>query len=304
MKTDRLYAITLYLLNHGRTSAGELSEIFEVSVRTIQRDVDALCRAGVPVAAEKGVGGGYYIAQDFKMNAQTATAEDYSRILTALKGYSSAIKDAGVSGTLEKIEALAGKRENGVILDFSVLREGDSEIMEKVKTAITCRKGVSFGYTNSENISRRHIAEPIALVYRWYAWYLLAYCVAKDDYRTYKLARMDGLEITDAGFSREHESAEDIMRKLDGGEPRTLTQIVAKCRPEARAKALEYLNGRIIREHEDGTCDMTLNVIESEHMWFGTLLALGDGIKIEEPERIRKRLAEAAEKIVEMYREI
>lgn len=94
------------------------------------------------------------------------------------------------------------------------------------------------------------------------------------------------------------------MRKLDGGEPRALTQIAAKCRPEARAKALEYLNGRITREYEDGACDMTLNVIESEHMWFGTLLALGDGIKIEAPERIRRRLAEAAEKIVEMYREI
>lgn len=72
MKADRLYAITVYLLNHGKIPASELAKKFEVSVRTIQRDIDSLCAAGIPIVAESGVNGGYYLTETFKMNAQTA----------------------------------------------------------------------------------------------------------------------------------------------------------------------------------------------------------------------------------------
>ena len=66
MKTDRLYTLTLYLLNHGKSSASELAKHFEVSVRTIQRDIDALCQAGIPICAFTGTNGGYEILSDFK----------------------------------------------------------------------------------------------------------------------------------------------------------------------------------------------------------------------------------------------
>ena len=86
MKTDRLYAITVYLLNHGKTPAEVLARLFEVSVRTIRRDVDALCRSGIPVVAEPGAGGGYSLSEPFKLNAQAMNDADYTYILTALYG--------------------------------------------------------------------------------------------------------------------------------------------------------------------------------------------------------------------------
>lgn len=82
MKTDRLYAITVYLLNHGKTPAEVLARLFEVSVRTIRRDVDALCRSGIPVVAEPGAGGGYSLSEPFKLNAQAMNDADYTFILT------------------------------------------------------------------------------------------------------------------------------------------------------------------------------------------------------------------------------
>lgn len=80
MKTDRLYALTLYLLNHGKSSASELAKHFEVSVRTIQRDIDTLCQAGIPICAFTGTNGGYEILGDFKMNNQLASKDEYAYI--------------------------------------------------------------------------------------------------------------------------------------------------------------------------------------------------------------------------------
>lgn len=94
MKIERLYAITVYLLNHGRTSANELAKHFEVSVRTIQRDIDSLCFSGIPIVSVAGAAGGYEISEQFKLDKHLATSNDYSYILTALKGLVSATNDA------------------------------------------------------------------------------------------------------------------------------------------------------------------------------------------------------------------
>lgn len=301
MKTDRLYAITVYLLNHGKTSAAELSRKFEVSVRTIQRDIDAICQAGIPVIAQMGMAGGYYLPDSFKMDAQTATEEDYSMIHTALKGFSTAMNDPKIDATLEKVSALSGQSDDSVILDFSVLREIDQNLMRSLQMAIQDQKAVRFHYTNAENVSRVHTVEPIAIIYRWYAWYLLAYSTVKNDYRTYKLVRMANLELTDLHFTKDHANADAILKGLDQKEPLQSTKIQIRCKPEARAKAIEYLNGEVTREYENGECDMTLHVIEREHLWLGTILSLGDGIIINEPEHIRRRILEAAKKIAALY---
>ena len=301
MKIDRLYAITVYLLNHGKTSASELAKRFEVSVRTVQRDMDALCQAGIPIGAEPGPFGGYYLTDTFHMDGHTATQEDYSFILTALKGFSTAMNNSRINATLEKLSALTRDKDDSIILDFSVLREGDETLLQTLQTGIRTKHPVSFTYTNGDNMTRMHTVEPVAVVYRWYAWYLLAYSVVKNDYRTYKLVRMRNVEIMDIPFTREHDSAEAILRENDRKSPQPCTQVIVRCKPEARAKAMEYLNGKVTVEYENDECEMTLHVIENEHLWLGTLLSLGDGIEIVEPEHIRKRVVEAAKKIILLY---
>lgn len=303
MKSDRLYAITVYLLNHGKTSATELSKKFEVSVRTIQRDIDSLCQAGIPLVAKTGAAGGYYLADSFKMDAQTATEEEYSFILTALKGYSTAMDSPQIDAAVEKISALTKKNDAGVILDFSVLREVDNSVMRTLQEAIKIKKAVHFSYTNAENTTRMHTVEPIAVIYRWYAWYLLAYSKVKGDYRTYKLVRMNGLEITELDFTKEHGEADDILKENNNNTQKAL-EVKIRCKPEAKAKAIEYLNAKITAEYNNGDCDMTLYVMESEHLWFGTILSLGDGVIIKEPEYIRNRIIEAAKKIVYLYKQL
>lgn len=299
---DRLYAITVYLLNNGKTSSRELSRRFEVSARTIQRDIDSLCQAGIPIAAETGASGGYYISENFRMDAHTASNEDYAFILTALKGFYSAMNSPKINATMEKVASLTKNPDNGIILDFSVLREGDNRLMEILQDAIRTKHPVSFEYTNADNVSRMHTVEPIAVVYRWYAWYLLAYSTVKNDYRIYKLIRMRNAEKVDGSFTREHKSAEEILRDVDQRTARKYTEITVYCKSEVRAKAIEYLNGKVTREYDNNDCDMTLNVVENEQLWLGMLLSLGDGVEIKAPEHIRKRVLETAEKIISLYK--
>lgn len=301
MKTDRLYAITIYLLNHGKVSACALAKKFEVSVRTIQRDMDSLCQAGIPVVAETGAAGGYYLSDAFCMDRHTATKEDYSLIRTALKGLSTAVNNPDIDTTIEKISALSEEKDSGMILDFSVLREGDETLLQTLQDAIRRQHPVRFTYTNAEDKTGVHTVEPVAVVYRWYAWYLLAYSAVKSDYRIYKLIRMRNAQIIDAPLTREHEPAETILLQKDKNTPQPCLAVTVRCKPQARAKAIEYLNGKITRENEDGTCEMTLRVIEREHLWFGTLLSLGDGVEVLKPEHIRRRIFDAAQKIVLLY---
>lgn len=304
MKTDRLYAMTVYLLNHGKTSANDLARRFEVSIRTIQRDIDTLCSAGIPVISEMGTSGGYYLSESFIMDSHTVTNEDYSYILTALKGFASAVGNKKLNQTIEKVATLVNDRDDSIILDFSVLREGDDRLFQTLQDAVRSKHPVSFEYTNAENVNRIHTVEPIAVVYRWYAWYLLAYSTAKCDYRTYKLVRMRNAKIANAEFTKEHKSAEEIMNESDRSSTYSLTEITIRCRAEARAKAIEYLNGRITCEYENGDCDMVLYVIEKEYFWFGTLLSLGDSVEILSPEHIRIHVLKAAKKIVSLYEKL
>ena len=302
MKIERLYAITVYLLNHGRTSANELAKYFEVSVRTIQRDIDSLCLAGIPIISVTGATGGYEISSQFKFDKHLATSNDYSYILTALKGLVSATNDQNAKHTLEKISHIFKQNNMNIILDFSVLREGEQATLQTLQTAIAQKRMVDFIYTNNNNETRVHSVEPIAVLYRWYAWYLLAYSKIKNDYRTYKFVRMRDLKITDIPFTKEHDAPESILKKSDKTDCRQYIDVIVKCKEKARARVQEYLKGSVIESLSDGNTFMKLTVVENEQFWIGTLLSLGDDVEVIAPKEIRKRLFKVASKIVSLYK--
>ena len=304
MKIERLYGITVYLLNHGRTSASELANYFEVSVRTIQRDMDSLCLAGIPVVSIAGAAGGYEIAEQFKLDKQLATSNDYSYILTALKGLVSATNDLNAKQTLEKISHLVKQNDTSLLLDFSVLQEGDQAALQALQTAIAKKRTVDFVYTNNSNETRTHHVEPIAVMYRWYAWYLLAYSKVKNDYRTYKLVRMRELKITDAPFTKQHDASDIILKRNDKQDCRQYTDILIKCKRQALSKAQEYLKGTVLENTPDGDAILKATVVENEQFWIGALLSLGDDAKVLAPEKIRQRIFEAASKIVSLYKQL
>lgn len=301
MKTERLYAITVYLLNHGKTSANELAKHFEVSQRTIQRDIDSLCLSGIPIVATAGAAGGYEISESYRLGKGYATSDDYSNIRTALRGLVSATADPGARHTLEKIVHAQDPEDNGIILDFSVLQEAVPDTLAILQAAVKEKRSVEFTYTNNNSETRTHTVEPVAVIYRWYAWYLLAYSKVRNDYRTYKLVRMSHLKVTDIPFTKEHETADTILHKIDQTDSRQYTEILLKCKASAKTRIIEYLKGIVTEELPGGAALIKATIVENEQFWVGTLLSLGDNVEVISPEKIRTRLFRAAEEIVAVY---
>jgi predicted DNA-binding transcriptional regulator YafY len=306
MRIDRLLGITIYLLNREKVSARVLADRFEVSQRTIQRDIEALNLAGIPIASTCGACGGYEILDSFKLERQLADGKDYSFILTALKGLSTAYDNPGIEATLEKIKAAIGDKplSANIILDFSVLREGEhiQEKLSLLEEAIIHKTVISFDYTTSSGLLSSRTVEPIILTYRWYSWYLLAFCTDKKDYRLFKLVRMSGLTVTNKQFSHSHESADILLKRQDGVNNRKYLDIRLRCKGKVKMQALEYLNGKIEEEYENGDFILKLHLPEDEHLWFATLLALGNNAVVLEPDSLKQRLCEKAKEILDTYR--
>lgn len=305
MKIDRLLGITIYLLNHKKASAKILANKFEVSIRTIQRDIEALCQTGIPVASSVGVDGGYEILDNFKIDKQIAGENDYAYIISALQGLASAYKSSSVEITIEKIKSVfsSNTMDSNMVLDFSVLREhGDvNKHLKVLENAIEKKCVVTFEYTNVNNLTTTKEVEPITVTYKWYAWYLLAYSQEKEDYRLYKILRMKNLKQTNKEIVRIHEAADILLKKNDEQDTRKYIDIKLFCKCEIRMKAIEYLNGNIELEYENGDFIMNLHVPENEQFWFGTILSFGNFVRVIKPEDLKQRICAKCIEILNLY---
>ncbi|ASA22498.1 helix-turn-helix transcriptional regulator [Paenibacillus donghaensis] len=305
MRIDRLLGITVYLLNRGRVSASALAERFEVSRRTIQRDMETLDQAGIPIVATFGSSGGYEILDSFRMEKQPASSSDYSLIVAALQGLFTAYPHPRLDTVLDKMIAAAGihAAKPQLVLDFGVLREGIDvpQRLSLLERAVTEREQVDFTYCNSEGRISQRTVEPVTLLYKWYAWYIYGFCLEKQAYRYFKLLRMSGLRATGRTFTHTHEEAGLLLDQQEANDSRTYIDFRLFCKAEVKTKAMEYLNGVIEQEDENGDFILAVHVPESEHLWFGTLLALGNRIKVLEPPSLKRRLCEQAREIMQAY---
>jgi len=306
MKIDRLLGITIYLLNHKRTSAQTLANRFEVSARTIIRDINTLCLAGIPVAAIYGPEGGYEITDTFKMERQIAGQTDYSYIVTALQGLASAYSSKELNAALEKFQSLCSCGQSNILLDLEAAHENrdTNELLHILDKAINQSHTVEFAYTNAENENKEFEVEPVATMYKWYNWYLLCYYPKYDDYRTFKLVRMDKLKITGRENKKIHNIDEAKKRWEESEKKRRIINIKLFCKASVKSKCMEYLNGSITEEHENGDFVYQMAVPENEQFWYAAILSFGDYVKVVEPAEVICRIQETCKKILNQYEQV
>jgi predicted DNA-binding transcriptional regulator YafY len=305
MKTDRLLSIVIYLLNHDTVSAAKLAERFEVSKRTILRDIEQISLAGIPIRSLTGANGGYSIMDGYKLDGRIINAEEQASIITALKGFLSSYNDKRYNQALEKISSIMPKQQSQhIFLDFGASGE-NSEIQAKLKMlekAMQGKKAVHISYVNALGGASSRLVEPIALNYRWYAWYLLAYCQTKQDYRIFKLARISGLESTNATFTKCHGDPAVLLEQAFQGSGRKVLEITLLCKAEIKVQICEYLGGTVTETLENGDFIMRMCSLEDERMWFAMLLSFGDKVTVIEPEELKTRIIETAKNILSLYK--
>ncbi|MBQ7933704.1 MAG: YafY family transcriptional regulator, partial [Lachnospiraceae bacterium] len=202
MKESRLFKILYYLLDKGSTTAPELAERFEVSVRTIYRDMDALSSAGIPVYTEKGRNGGIYLLSDFVLNKAIISEQEKQEILSALQGWA-VVEERYKKDMLEKLSAVF-RTQSVDWIEVDLSRWGDkprdNTKFEMIKNAIIHRRCIAIFYAGYYGTVDERVIQPLKLFYKSKSWYIKAYCRLKQDFRIFKLNRILKWELTEEEF--------------------------------------------------------------------------------------------------------
>ena len=298
MQESRLFKIVYHLLDRGQATAPELAEKFEVSVRTIYRDIDALSGAGIPIYTETGRNGGIHLLNEFVLDKAMLSEEEKQEILTALQSMNTA-QDMGGSQTLQKLSAVFHlDSENWLEVDFS--RWGnkgfDNKKFELLKSAVIHRRNVKLRYAGSYEEIRERTVQPYKLVYKAKAWYLQAFCTEKQDWRIFKLNRILDLEILNESFS-----PRDFPGPIDSSEGE-YQEIILRFPKEMAYRVYDEFDENDIQRKENG--DLIVSAKMPEDAWLtGFLLSFGTQVEILSPVSLRHALAEQARLIYEKYKE-
>lgn len=206
MRVHRLFQIVITIINKGTVTAKELAEKFEVSTRTIYRDIDELSAAGIPIYTVKGNGGGIALLDEYIMNKAFISEQESESLILALKTLQ-ATNYPEIDVVLDKMNAIFSKIkvDDWIEVDFS--HWGANKAIENkfldIKQGILKRFTLEFDYINSYNHKTRRMVYPLKLFFKGQTWYLGAYCVTKEDFRIFKISRMKNLIIKNENFKRE-----------------------------------------------------------------------------------------------------
>lgn len=309
MKTERLLAMTVLLLNRGRMSAKELAERFEVSVKTIYRDMETLSRAGIPVMALQGASGGFEIMDRYTLDRHMMTPEEIGSLLSAVKGASRAIQDRTYDDLVQKFKALlqsekglAESKEETVIFDFQPWGQGSTarQKLALLRQAIRERRLAGLIYVRQDGSDESRTVEPTALVMKGGVWYLQAFCRERNDFRTFRLSRMQELNLLAETFELREAPRLDSYewnKSWSGGEE---TAVRLVFRAEARYRFGDTFFPEQITAHPDGGFQVEGSFTVDE--WFcGMLLSYGDLVRVEHPPSLAEEIKSRAERIVRVY---
>lgn len=292
MSDSRLFKILYYLLDKGHATAPELAAEFEVSPRTIYRDVEALSGAGIPIYAESGRNGGIYLLQDFILDRAILSENEKQEVLTAIQSIL-ATGYIGGKEILTKLSALFHvNTSNWLEVDFS--RWGkcayDNAKFEILKTAVIECKEIEIVYENTKSERSKRIIQPLKLSYKSKGWYLKAFCMEKQDFRIFKLNRILELELLENTFiPRPYpEQNNNLQKKCARVVLLFSKEIAYRVYDEFDETQIEYLkNGDLI-----ASAEMPVDT------WFiGYLLSFGAQVEIIEPAYLKAVLAAQAQEI-------
>lgn len=304
MKVDRMLEIIVYLLNHDHVPARYLAERFHVSVRTIQRDMVSISSIGIPVYADIGKNGGYSILPDYKIKNTNIRDEEQQLIVKALESLATSYTSDTLNSLIEKYNAIIEKEgDQKVFWDFGVTKENCQvqSMNAMLEQAIAQKSYISFDYHNANGDYSHPTVQPLAIHYKWYAWYLFSYEEARADYRTFKVARMDQLVIEKTHYKQEHGRIEERMKESEQAYYKTCIPIEVQFDWQESGLMKEYFPDCPMETTEDGMGRIYIEVPAKERLWKALLLSFGDRVKVIGPKEYREELITTAQKFLSNY---
>lgn len=294
---NRLFEIVYILIQKKKVTAKELANRFEVSTRTIYRDIEILSRANIPVYATKGKEGGIGILDEYVLNKTILTEKEQNQILFALQGMKK-VAGQDEKDTLRKLSRLFNKKvDDWIRIDFSNWGKdnGKEKRFNMIKTAILNKNQIEFVYYNSNGEKSQRTVEPLQVWFKDKSWYLIAYCKMKQDYRIFKIARIKEIKILEEHFKRELQQE----NKKEEYKFKTVT-LELEISKKMAYRVYDEFEDSEINKKDDGS--FIINVEYPENEWvYGYILSFGEYVKVLSPERVKRTIKDKIEKILKNY---
>lgn len=282
-KVERLISIIMILLKKEIVSTKEFSQLFNVSKRTILRDMETLSLSNIPIYSVNGVKGGYGIMDEYKVDKRLLNSSDLQNILTALGGLEQILLTEEVERTIKKIEAMVSPLSLNRSIQLSFYDwEGRSEILETLKTcqqSILKKRLVSFDYIDKDGAVTNRMVEPYELHFSESSWYLKGFCLHRQGYRTFKLSRTDHITMDERAFHPRDDWSEQ------GHDASYLPQFItikARISPSIKDQIIERYGRKSIEDQSSGFLLATIYVPQNR-MGFQFLASFGTHLKVVEP---------------------
>lgn len=300
MQISRLFEIVYILLEKKSITASELAQRFEVSTRTIYRDIDILSGSGIPIYSSKGKGGGINILPDFVLNKSLLSEKEQNEILFSLQS----LKLVGANQNKEVLSKLSGifkkQGSNWLDVDFSHWGGGsvEREKFQTIKTGIIENRILSFVYYGTTGEITKRRVESVKLNFKNRDWYLQAFCLEKQDFRTFKVVRIENPIIEDTVFKPRNM----LPPELDASTPNCdhVVNLKLKFTANVAYRVYDEFELEQIEKNDDGS--FNVSVWYPEDNWvYSFLLSFGGDVKVEAPQHIRNIIIDKAKKILACY---
>lgn len=291
MQINRLFEIVYILLNKDQVTAKELAERFEVSTRTIYRDIDTLCESGIPIYTNKGKGGGISLLDHFILNKSVLSESEQKEILVALQGLNATLFSESKE-VLSKVSALFGQDEaDWIEVDFGGWSHIQKEKFETIKKTVLEKNVITFDYYNARMEKLNRSVEPLQLIFKDRTWYLKAYCKVKEGIRLFKITRIKCLQVGEEHFTRcltrEVKEETFLLRNPLRSDIDIKLWIHVS---QAYRVYDEFEEEQIIAHEKDG---FIVRMSYPEDEWvYGYLLSYGPFLKVMEPVQLRNTIVE------------
>jgi predicted DNA-binding transcriptional regulator YafY len=310
----RLLSIIWTLQSRPLTTAGELAADLGVSQRTVHRYMGMLDEMGIPIASERGRGGGFYLVRGYKLPPMRFTAEEASAlylgadVLRRMGGL--AYRDAALAAQAkldnvlpdELRQQVAQARQHILLTDFDSLDYGPWEgTLTTLRQAIRDQRRLAMTYRAVQAQAAERAVDAYALVHRWGYWYLVAHCHQRQEVRTFRVDRIIALSPLEERFSRPADF--DVERFLEQEVwPYTYHVRMRFC-PQAALRAYDERGAwETLREGEDGSVEVTYRT--SDLYWAARVaLRYGPDVRVLEPPEVAAQVRAQAQGLIQQYQD-
>lgn len=291
---NRLFEILYILLQKKKVTAKELAEKFEVSTRTIYRDIEALSSANIPIYMSKGKDGGISILEEYVLNKSILSEEEQNQILFALQSLEK-MNSHSEKDILEKMSTIFNKKVTDWIkIDFSSWSPSNENTFQIIKSAILNKQLIEFTYYNSTGEKNSRIVEPLQIWFKDKSWYLISYCRLKKDYRFFKLTRMKEVKLLEEHFEREMPEQNEEKKEIKN------ILLELEISKEMAFRLYDEFDSNEITKKDDGNFIVKVEFPENEWV-YSFILSFGEYAKVLSPEYAKNIVKEKLQKTLENY---